>query len=265
MTWLARILLVLALAWIIIGVLSARTSLVRRPGAAAARASWLASVMPWRARESTLGMLPLDRLLMVLIPGALLVATRAVETSFAPLPLAVTIAAWAVFVAVIMLLLRRRSPWPVIAAVGGVVVLRCVVTLVPLSFGGPGGVFAEPVARIAHTAVALVLLVWLFVAAGWALASSIGGRRATGVVLAAAGAALAVPAVVIGLVGLEQAMAAGNDQLGLLPGDLARILGITAYRDVPGEAPWIAAGIGGALFAAGLLLARPGRQGAASA
>lgn len=83
--------------------------------------------------------------------------------------------------------------------------------------------------------------------------------------LAAAGAALAVPAVVIGLVGLEQAMAAGNDQLGLLPGDLARILGITAYRDVPGEAPWIAAGIGGALFAAGLLLARPGRQGAASA
>ena len=66
MTWLARILLVLALAWIIIGVLSARTSLVRRPGAAAARASWLASVMPWRARESTLGMLPLDRLLMVL-------------------------------------------------------------------------------------------------------------------------------------------------------------------------------------------------------
>ncbi len=126
MSWLARVLLVLALAWIVIGMLSARTRLVRRPGAAAARASWLGSILPWRARESTLGMLPLDRWLMVLVPGALLVATRAVQTSFlAPVQLAVTLGAWAVFVAVLMLLLRGRSPWAaVIAAVGGVVVLR---------------------------------------------------------------------------------------------------------------------------------------------
>ena len=270
MAWLARGLLGLALAWIVIGVLSARTSLVRRPGAAAARAAWLASVVPWRARESTLGMLPLDRLLMVLVPGALLVATRAVQTSFlAPVQLAVTLGAWVVFVAVVMLLLRGRSPWAVIAAVSGVVVLRCVVTLIALSFSGPGGYwfgfFAEPAVRLAYVTVAFALFVWLFVAAGWALASSIGARRATGIVLAGVGAGLAVPAVAIGLVGLEQAMTVWNDQLGLLPWGLARILGITTYLEIPAEAPWFAAAIGAVLFVGGLALTLPRRRGAASA
>ncbi|QTV79304.1 hypothetical protein [Microbacterium sp. NIBRBAC000506063] len=46
MAWMARGLLVLALAWVLIGILAARTQLVRRPGAAAARATWLASTRP---------------------------------------------------------------------------------------------------------------------------------------------------------------------------------------------------------------------------
>ncbi len=69
MAWFARILLVLALAWVVIGMLSARTRLVAKPGAAAARASWLGSSRPWRARESTLGMLPLDRWLLLGVPA----------------------------------------------------------------------------------------------------------------------------------------------------------------------------------------------------
>src|SRR5690606_7651440 len=81
MAWAARVLLVLALAWVVIGVLAARTRLVRRPGAAAARASWLGATRPWRARESTLGFLPLDRWLIIVVPVGLLVATRAVQTS----------------------------------------------------------------------------------------------------------------------------------------------------------------------------------------
>lgn len=269
MSWLARVLLVLALAWIVIGMLSARTRLVRRPGAAAARASWLGSILPWRARESTLGMLPLDRWLMVLVPGALLVATRAVQTSFlAPVQLAVTLGAWAVFVAVLMLLLRGRSPWAVIAAVGGVVVLRCVVTLVTLSFSGPGGYwfgfFTEPALRLVYIAIAFALFVWVFVAAGWALASSVGARRATGTVLAAVGAGLAVPAVVIGFIGLERAMTVWNDQLGLLPWGLARILGITTYLEIPADTAWYAAVFGGVLLVAGLALTLPWRRAEAS-
>ncbi|MGZ8805438.1 MAG: hypothetical protein ACXWZG_09075, partial [Microbacterium sp.] len=76
MAWIARGLLALAVIWVVIGVLSSRTRLVRRPGAAAARAGWLGATRPWRARESTLGLLPLDRWLLLGVPVALLVATR---------------------------------------------------------------------------------------------------------------------------------------------------------------------------------------------
>lgn len=269
MSWLARVLLLLAGAWIVIGVISAGTRLVRRPGAAAARASWLASVVPWRARESTLGMLPLDRWLMVLVPGGLLIATRAVQTSFlAPVQLAVTLGAWAVFVAVMLLLLRGRSPWAVIAAVGGVVVLRCAVALLALSFSGPGGYwygfFTQPALRIVYIAVAFALFLWVFVAAGWALASTTGPRRATGIVLAAVGAGLAVPAAVVGFVGLERALTVWNDQLGLLPWGLARILGITTYLEIPDATAWYAAAFGGLLVVVGLALTLPWRRAAAS-
>ena len=167
-------------------------------------------------------MLPLDRWLMLGVPAALLVATRAVQTSFLSWThLAVVLGAWLVFVLVVRLLVGRRSPWPVIAAVGGVVVLRCIVTLLALSFTGPGGYWfafwTEPTRRTVYIAVAFALFVWLFVAAGWALAAQLGRRRATGIVLAAVGAGLAVPALIVALVGLEQALTVWNDEMGLLP------------------------------------------------
>lgn len=271
MSWIARVLLVLALAWVVIGMLAARTRLVRRPGAAAARASWIASTRPWRARESTLGMLELDRWLLLLVPAALLVATRAVQTSFLSWThLAVVFGAWAVFALVVRVLVGRRSPWPVIAAVGGVIVLRCIVTLFALSFSGPGGYWfafwTEPVFRTAYIGVAFALFVWVFVAAGWALSAQVGARRATGYVLAAIGAALAVPSVIIGAIGLERALTLWNDEIGLLPWGLARILGITTYLEIPPETPWIAAAFGGLVLAVGLLLAVPWgrRRGEAS-
>ncbi|MBD8023668.1 hypothetical protein [Microbacterium gallinarum] len=265
MSWLARILLALAIAWVVIGMLAARTSLVRRPGAAAARASWIASTRPWRARESTLGMLELDRWLLLIVPAALLVATRAVQTSFLSWThLAVVFAAWAVFALVVRILVGRRSPWPVIAAVGGVIMLRCIVTLIALSLTGPGGYWfafwTEPAFRTAYIAVAFALFVWVFVAAGWALAAQVRARRATGFVLAAIGAGLALPAVVVGAIGLERALTLWNDEMGLLPWGLARILGITTYLEIPPETPWIAAAVGGALVVVGLLLAMPWKR-----
>ncbi|MDY0910488.1 hypothetical protein [Microbacterium sp. CFBP9034] len=265
MAWMARVLLVFAGAWVVIGMVAARTRLVRRPGAAAARASWIASTRPWRARESTLGMLRLDRWLLLIVPGALLVATRAVQTSFLSWThLLVIFGAWAVFAIVVRALIRDRSPWPVIAAVGGVVVLRCIVTLAALSFTGPGGYWfafwTEPLFRTAYIAVAFALFVWVFVAGGWALAAQVGARRATGYVLAGVGAGLAVPAMVIGVIGLERALTLWNDEMGLLPWGLARILGITTYLEIPPETPWIAAAFGGVLFVIGVLLAVPWRR-----
>ena len=262
MAWIARGLLVLAGLWVVIGVFASRTRLVRRPGAAAARAAWLGATRPWRARESTLGLLPLDRWLLLGIPAALLVATRAVQTSFLSWThLAVVLGAWLVFLAVVRLLVRRRSPWPVIAAVGGVIVLRCIVTLLALSVTGPGGYWfsfwTEPTRRTVYIAIAFALFVWLFVAAGWALGSQIGPRRATGTVLAGIGAGLAVPALVIALVGLEAALTVWNDEMGLLPWGLARILGITVYLDIPEATAWFAAGFGLVIAVVGVLLALP--------
>ncbi|WP_347978234.1 hypothetical protein [Microbacterium sp. ProA8] len=265
MAWLARGLLLLALAWVVIGMLAARTRLVARPGAAAARATWIASTRPWRARESTLGLLELDRWLLLIVPAALLVATRAVQTSFLSWThVAVTIGAWVVFALVVRLFVWRRSPWPVIAAVGGVVMLRCIVTLFALSFTGPGGYWfafwTDPVLRTAYIAVAFALFVWVFVAAGWALAAQVRARRATGFVLAAVGAGLLIPSAVVGLVGLETALTLWNDEMGLLPWGLARILGITTYLEIPDATPWAAAAFGAVLLVVGTALALPWRR-----
>ncbi len=260
MAWIARVLLVLALAWLVIGMFASRTRLIRRPGAAAARASWLASTRPWRARESTLGMLPLDRWLMIGVPAALLVATRAVQTSFLSWAhLVIVLGAWLIFLLVVRLLVWRRSPWPVIAAVGGVIVLRCVVSLFALSFTGPGGYWfsfwTQPTARTVYISIAFALFVWAFVAAGWALSAQVGRRRATGMVLAAVGLGLAIPAGIVAAIGLENALTVWNDQMGLLPWGLARILGITVYLDIPADTATYAAVFGAVVAAIGLLLA----------
>jgi hypothetical protein len=270
MAWLARGLLVLAIAWVVIGMLAARTRLVAKPGAAAARATWIASTRPWRARESTLGMLELDRWLLLIVPAALLVATRAVQTSFLSWThLAVIIGAWAMFAIVLRLFVWRRSPWPVIAAVGGVVMLRCIVALFALSFTGPGGYWfafwTDPVLRTAYIAVAFALFVWVFVAAGWALAAQVRARRATGYVLAAVGAGLLVPSVIVGVIGLERALTLWNDEMGLLPWGLARILGITTYLEIPDATPWAAAAFGAVLLVVGVALALPWRRRRAAA
>jgi hypothetical protein len=260
MAWIARALLALTLAWLLIGIFSARTRLVRRPGAAAARATWIASSRPWRAQESTLGLDDLDKALIVLVPGALLVGTRAVQTSFlAPAQLAITLGAWAVFVALLLLLVRGRTAWAALSAIGGVIVLRAVLLLFALAFTGPGGYWfgfwTDPVRRTVYISLAFAAFLWTFVAAGWALAARLGARRATGVVLAAVGAGLAVPAAIVGVIGLEQALTVWNDQLGLLPWGLARILGITTYLEIPDATAWWAAAFGAVLLAVGLLLA----------
>ncbi|MEJ1156118.1 hypothetical protein [Microbacterium marmarense] len=259
MAWTARILLLLALLWVFIGILAARTRLVRRPGAAAARASWLASTRPWRARESTLGMLPLDRWLMIGVPAALLVATRLVQTSFLSWTHpAIVLGAWLVFALVVRILVGRRSPWPVMAAVGGAIVFRCALTLFALSFSGPGGYWftfwTDPTLRTVYICIAFALFGWVFIAGGWALVAQIGARRATGAVVAAMGAGLMIPASVVAFVGVETALTVWNDELGLLPWALSRILGITTFLEIPLDSAWWVAGIGAGLFAVGLLL-----------
>ncbi len=264
--WAARILLALGVAWVVIGMLAARTRLVRRPGAAAARATWIASTRPWRARESSLGVLPLDRWLMIIVPGGLLVATRITQAPpHALWSVAVAVAGWLVFAFAVRVLLGGRSPWPVIAAVGGAIVLRCVVSLLAVALSGPDGIWDQfwplVVVRVLYLAVSFALIVWVFVVAGWSLAAQLGPRRASGVALAGVGAAFALPAAGIAVVGTGDALRAWNDQIGVLPWDLARLAG-PRDEGLPVEIVVTAAAIGVIVSVVGILLALPTRRSA---
>ncbi|MCC4248459.1 MULTISPECIES: hypothetical protein [Microbacterium] len=263
--WSARVLLVLAVAWAVIGMLAARTRLVGRPGAAAARATWIASTRPWRARESTLGVLPLDRWLMIVIPGGLLVATRIVQAPRDGLgSVVLAIAGWLVFALAVRLLLGSRSPWPIIAAVGGALVLRCVVALGAVAFSGPDGAWHDlwsvPAVRMAYLTVAFALVAWVFVVAGWSLGPQLGTRRAAGVALAGVGSAFALPALSAAVVGAGDALRTWNSQVGVLPWHLARLTGMYEERFPTGIIVTVAVA-GTLLTLVGLVLALPLRAG----
>ncbi len=100
MAWLARGLLALAVGWLVAGAVVAFRRRGEAPRSAAA-ASWVAATRPWRAAEVGPGMPRLQRVLLVAVPGVLLLATRAVQTSFlAPVHLLVVLGAWLVLVGV---------------------------------------------------------------------------------------------------------------------------------------------------------------------
>lgn len=267
--WLARILLILGVFWVVIGMVAARTRLVRRPGAAAARASWIASTRPWRASESSLGLLPLDRWLMIIVPAGLLVTTRVVQTPRDGLwGAALAVIGWLFFAIVVRLLLGRRSPWPIIAAVGGALVLRCILALAVISLSGPEGVWPEvwemPVVRVLYLAIAFALLAWVFVVAGWSLRPQLGRRRATGIALAGMGVAYALPSATIAVMGAADALRSWNEQIGVLPWDLARLAG-AREGDLPTELVTAGAVIGAVVTVIGIVLALPRRTSARTA
>lgn len=218
MAWVARGLLFLGGAWMVIGMIAARTSLVRRPGAAAARASWLSSTRPWRARESMLGLLELDRALLVVVPAGLLVATVATLTAFlVPWPVVLVLGAYALFGLVCVLMVVPRSAWPVVAAIGGVVVPQCLVLLAGVAVVGPlrfwVALWSTPELRVLVFTVMLALMVWMAVAAGGAMNQQVGAKRATGIVLTASGLAITAPSVATALLGPARTGASWKDQL----------------------------------------------------
>ncbi|GAA5143980.1 hypothetical protein GCM10023340_10680 [Nocardioides marinquilinus] len=258
MAWAARGLLVVALGWLLIGALG------RVP---AARVLWLAGTRPWRAAEAVRDLPRGQRALLVAVPLGLLAASRLVFTWFAaPAHLLAAGLGWLGLVAVLAVAVRllRADPWPVLAAVGGAVVLRVVLLLVVLAPRGPGGYWfafwTSPGRRSAYVAVAFVALGWVLVAAAWALRPSVSRRRAAGAAVAAAGGAVVVPALLVALVGLEPALSAWNDQLALLPWGLHRILGLTVYLGVPAGAAWWASAAGAGVMLLGVVLtAAPSR------
>jgi hypothetical protein len=264
MAWFARILFALVAILLAFGAFANRARISRIAGARVARALWVSATRPWRAAEAVAGLPRLDRILLAAVPAVAVVLTELITTWFlAPAHLVVSLGAWAIFTAVVVGF-AGTGRWSVVAALGGAALLRVALLLIALAPSGPGGYWfgfwTDEVARSIYVTIAFALFVWVLVAVGWALAGSVGARRATGLVLVAAGAVLALLGTLIGLVGAEQALTVWNDQLALLPWGLSRILGITVYLEIPVETPWFAAAFGGVLLVVGGLLAIPGRR-----
>lgn len=253
MAWAARVLLALVLLWFVLG-------LLRVPFARAARATLVAGTMPWRAAAAVSELTAVERVLVVAVPAVAVGVSRGILTWFlAPAHLLVTLGSWLVFAVGLAIALRRRDPWPVIAAVGGAAMLRVAVLLIALVGRGPGGYWfgfwTDPVARSVYITVSFALFAWVIAAGAWALAGQLGRVRAAGWITATVGAVLAIVGAFIGAIGLEAAMTMWNDQLALLPWGLSRILGLTVYLEIPADTPWFAAAFGAVLLVIGLLLA----------
>ena len=144
--------------------------------------------------------------------------------------------------------------------------LRVVLLTAVLSPRGPGGYWfgfwTDPDQRFAYITIAFALFLWVLVAAAWALAAQLGGRRASAALLAGAGAVLVVVGSLIGAMGLEAALTVWNDQMALLPWGLSRILGLTVYLEIPADTVWYAVEFGAVLVVAAVAIALPRRRAA---
>ncbi|WP_218105759.1 hypothetical protein [Micromonospora inyonensis] len=264
MAWAARVLLGSILLVVLLGLRG------HGFGGAAARGLLLGAVRPWRVAALPVPESRVDRLLVWLVPAAVLVGSRLVFTWFAaPAHLLVTLGGWALFALVVRLVVGRRDPFHLWAVVGGVALLRSVLLLVALAGRGPGrywfAFWTEPTPRAVYVTVAFAAFCWLFVATALVLRDRYGLRRrgAVGLTLTAAGVPLVVLSGLVAVVGLERALTVWNDQLALLPWGLSRILGITVHLGIPAGLPGYAAGAGTAFAAVGLLLSLGRRRPAA--
>ncbi|WP_207938792.1 hypothetical protein [Actinomadura darangshiensis] len=267
MAWLARVLLALLLIGFALGGSFGQRLLRGAPGSAALRGLWLGMTRPWRVTAVEPNGRT-DRMLVWFLPGAMLVASRAVFTWFAaPAHLVVVLGAWLIFAVTLRWLTRGRDRFALSAAIGGVALMRTVILLVALAGRGPGrywyDFWTEPGLRSFYITVAFAAFCWTFVVAGFVLRNSYGltRRAASGSTLIGAGVPPAMIGGLIAAIGLERALTVWNDQMALLPWGLSRILGITTYLGIPSAIPVIAAGTGLALAVAGALLAgRPGKR-----
>ncbi len=246
MAWLARVMLLVLLLVLGLGAV--------RPRPTALRALFVATTRPWRLAEIPAPTNRTERVVVWALPAAVLVASRLIYTWFAaPAHLVATLGAWLILAAVLRLVVGRRDPFHLWAALGGVVLLRTVILLVALVVRGPGrywfGFWTDPTSRTAYITVAFAAFCWSFVVISLVLRRAYGMRplRAVGFTVLAGGLTLAITSFGIAAIGLERALTIWNDQMALLPWGLSRILGITVYLGIP---TWLPA----ALAAIGLLL-----------
>jgi hypothetical protein len=258
MAWLARVLLALLVAAVLVGAFWRGRQL---PGVAALRALWVGMTRPWRVGGLPAPPSTVDRVLVWALPALALVLSRAAYSWFAsPAHLTLTLGSWLLFAAALRVLLGGADPYALWAALGGAALLRTLILLVGTASRGPGrywfDFWTDPPARGVYMTVAFAVFLWVFVAAYHALRGGYGlaARHATGRVLVAGGAPVAVFGGAAAAMGLERALTLWNDQMALLPWGLSRILGITVFLDIPLWLPKAAMAAGLGLVAVGALL-----------
>jgi hypothetical protein len=262
------------MAWIARGLLAAIAGALafgalRPTKSRALHALWVGLTRPWRVGAVGAGATGLDRVLVWAVPAAALALSRATYTWFAaPAHLLVTLGSWGAFAAVLRLLIGRSDPFALWAALGGVALGRTALLLAGLVLRGPGhywlDFWTKAGVRSGYITLAFAAFLWVFVSAYFGLrASGVSGREAVARALIAAGVPVAAVGALTSGLGLEDALAAWNDQMALLPWGMHRILGITGFLDLPPALPRYATGTGAALIALGAALAalwhrRPG-------
>jgi hypothetical protein len=268
MTWLARGLLVAVLAVLVWG-----SGVLRRlrPPPLALRALWTAATRPWRLHRLDGTPSTADRILVWTVPLLGVALSRAILTSFAaPAHLLPVLGAWLLFGLTLRLLAWRRDPFLLLAAIGGIALLRTVLLTAALVLRGPGhywfDLWTDPPARTVYVTVAFAAFLAVFVTVHMVLRTGYGlsRTRSAGRVMLAAGVPVAVLGGLVAVVGLEGALTVWNDQLALLPWGLHRILGITVYLELPESIPLYAAVAGGVLVVLGAIIGlrrSPGRPG----
>lgn len=137
----------------------------------------------------------------------------------------------------------------------------CVLASAPGASGSD--LLTSAAARVTSITVSFALFVWVFVAAGWTLATQIGARRGIGAVLAAVGAALALPSLVVGVAGVEWTWTALADRGGQLPWGFAEVIGAMAHPGIWANGPWVTFWVSAVVAVVGALLAVPWRSSSA--
>lgn len=229
------------------------------------------ALMPWRVRRAVPTPARWQRLLVALVPLAVVVGSRvAFSAAMSPAYLIATLGSLALLAIAARLVLWWLRPgadafwlW---AALGGVLLLRTVVFMGAVSIRGPGAYWyrfwVDPGVRETYVTIAFGAFLYAFVAVAVALASAyaLRLRQGVGAVLLGIGAPLLMLGGLLAAYGLERSLTTINDQLAVLPLGLSRILGLTVHLDIPLALPTYLLGAGGVLALLGLLISVGRRQ-----
>ncbi|WP_425309673.1 hypothetical protein AADG42_13200 [Ammonicoccus fulvus] len=220
---------------------------------------------PWRVRRAVGSAGLWHRLAVLGIPAAVAVGGQvAFSGALSPAYLLVSLGSLGLFAAatggLLGVLRPGADPLSLWSAVGGAWLPGAALFAWAVAQRGPGGYWFrfwtdEPV-REAYFTVAFALFVHWLGAVATTLVSAYGlkPRQGAGAVLVGLGTPVAFVGALLAGIGLERGLTTINDQMGILPLGLSRILGLTVHLGIPKALPGWLLGIGGGLAVGGALL-----------